>query len=254
MSFIIIEDADPPDEHGGGPHPVISGPPYIVSGLQARSSDDILDEQAPPPKQPFGSAMVGRYRRSNALREQHRLTPFGYKLDLLFPEPIDDKRLRRRLSRLNKGRFDIVWQVEVCPTQRHPHYHAVIRTDESIEQVRTYIADAIADRRGRLPEIKYLLNVERIDDRAEGLFIYNSKATVRLLKKIAPQEKGKRTLFKTGDPWTGSTLRQRHRTWWQRQQALLAASLDPDVLEIPSFEEQLEAMHSIGHDESEVLA
>jgi hypothetical protein len=181
--------------------------------------------------QSFRQAIRTRYRRANSLKEQHsRHQQFSHKADLLLVNAIDDKNFRRKLSDLNKGRFHITWQIEHCKTQSHVHYHAIIRTTATIEDFRQYISDCLSHRKGQPPKTRFKLNIEEIDNsKAEGLFTYNSKASIKLMKQVAPQQKGSRTIFATGKPWD-KPPKQLHTDSWKREKRQIDYSTDAEIL------------------------
>lgn len=219
------------------PDSIYSTQLYQISPYQPSQQDLNPDQITTCRKTPLETRqeVKKRYRRANSLKEQHHIKPFTHKIDLLFEDNFDEKTFRRKLTRYNQDRFHIVWQIEQCYSQKHNHFHAILRTDCEIKEFESYLKDCISHRKGQTPKIKYKLNIDLIDDNLfDSLAEYNSKSSARLLKKIVPQAKGKRTIFTTGKPYS-KPARQLHKQHWE----VTRHSLNPDLIEVESYEEQL---------------
>src|SRR5690606_28194594 len=107
-----------------------------TTGRQERTAVIMSYIVVGPPKN-FKAKLMASIRLRNAILQQNQLTPFTHKIDLSFKCPIDDEKFRQRLSETNREKnFHVIWTVELSKKQDHDHYHGIVNTTKSIEDLK----------------------------------------------------------------------------------------------------------------------
>ena len=185
------------------------------------------------PKKSFYQRLSWGRKQAVALQEQHRLRPFTHEATLSFVTAVDVVRFRRRISYLNRQRFDIVWFREVAKGEQREHYHLILRTGCTKREFESYICDCLSQRKGSYNNSlrsQFRLHWEEIDSSRElGLWLYSSKSTAKTLRQNELMVRGCRETWNTGTPFDRNK-RQLVSTPARHTAKILAlVANDPDI-------------------------